>query len=182
MEAIYGRREQEIKRKNLAYGAALIFFTLVFVCSIFVLLSMHVSSQTKSRALFDNSRYEQAEQDFKEQVLAVLASYGCYHSGINLTRVVSMDGAREYTLSINDRRFSLLGDDELEMLREELSLLQLSDSGVQSSGRNQYSDERQGGGRNQYSDEGQNGDDETDAAETMESAQEIMVEIVLTDL
>lgn len=99
----------------------LIFLSLCFS----MIWTIKAESRSRSAALFDNSAYEQAEETYKEQVSEILAQYGCYYSGVTLTRVVSLDGEREYTASIHDARFSLMPGEELSALKQELARLKV---------------------------------------------------------
>nr|MBQ8252545.1 hypothetical protein [Lachnospiraceae bacterium] len=94
---------------------------IVFVAAFTMLFTVQARSRAAEAVLFDNRSFEVSEQAYKEQVETVLDSYGLYHSGLTMTRVVSMDGKREYALVIYNSRISRLEEKEYCSLEADLS-------------------------------------------------------------
>ncbi len=103
--------------------AEYIFYAVVgamLVTAITILWTVNVQSRTRADVLFDNSRYEAAEQDYKDLVNGILNSYGCQNSGLTMTRTVSLEGERTYSLQIYNRKLDLLTGEEFMQLYNEL--------------------------------------------------------------
>ena len=89
---------------------------IVFVIALSVLMAVRVQSRSREATLFDNRNYEAAEAAYKQQVQQVLENYDCYNSGLTMTRIVSMDGEREYSMQIYNGRLRMLEKDVYEKL------------------------------------------------------------------
>lgn len=117
------KRKNKKKQRTLLYVA----ITVLLVLTVSMLWSMEAESRTQAAMLFDNSMYEEKERSFKEEVTSVLQEYDCMNSGVALTRVVDLDGSRQYKLQIHDRRFGLLDEARMEQLSTALDNIQLLD-------------------------------------------------------
>lgn len=84
----------------IIYGAMLV----LLIGAISAMMSVKVKSRTTDEVLFDNGVYAQAEADYRNRIKQVLIEAGCYNSGITMTRTVSLEGRREYKVSIHNRK------------------------------------------------------------------------------
>ena len=112
-----------MRGKNIRQIGAAAFITIMLIVTAFMLLCMEAESRTQAAMLFDNSMYEEKEQSFKEEVTSVLQEYDCMNSGVALTRVVDLDGSRQYRLEIHDRRLTLLDETDRRQLSAALGCL-----------------------------------------------------------
>ena len=64
--------------------------------------------------------YVELEKEYVAELRAYLNEEGFLNSGVMLTRVVSEDGSREYTITVHNSRFDRLTDSEKEILLEEM--------------------------------------------------------------
>lgn len=94
---------------------------VILVLAISVLMSVRVQSRTRETVLFDNTRYEVYEENYKQQVNSILETYDLYNSGLTMTRIVSMDGERSYSLLIYNGKFTQMDEQRLQALQKELS-------------------------------------------------------------
>jgi len=94
---------------------------LVLVVSISLIMTVRVQSRSREAVLFDNSYYQASEEAYKQQVQKVLESYDCYNSGLTMTRVVSLDGMREYSMLIYNSKLQKLDLTAYEKLCEEIA-------------------------------------------------------------
>lgn len=117
------KRKNKKKQRTLLYAA----ITVLLVLTVSMLRCMEAESRTRAAMLFDNSMYEEKERSFKEEVTSVLQEYDCQSSGVALTRVVDLDGSRQYKLQIHDRRFSLLDETQKTQLCAALGCLSIQD-------------------------------------------------------
>lgn len=107
-----------INRKEIVvYGLV----GVLLVAAITLLMSIQVQSRTKERLLFDNRYYEAAEEAYKEQVQQVLEAYDCYNSGLTMTRIVSLDGEREYQLHIYHKKLQNMDAAVFQSLCEDVT-------------------------------------------------------------
>lgn len=89
---------------------------IIFVMALSVLMTVRVQSRSREATLFDNRNYEAAETVYKQQVQQVLEDYDCYNSGLTMTRIVSMDGEREYSMQIYNGKLRMLEAEVYEKL------------------------------------------------------------------
>ena len=89
---------------------------IVFVIALSVLMTVRVQSRSREAVLFDNRNYVAAEEAYKQKVQQILECYDCYNSGLTMTRVVSLDGEREYSMRIYNGKFRTLERSEYEEL------------------------------------------------------------------
>ena len=69
---------------------------------------------------YDEAYFDTLEEAYQEEIEMILEEYGVGKSGINLTKMTSGDGTREYTLSIYNRRFERMDDSKLSSLEHAL--------------------------------------------------------------
>lgn len=118
-----------MKKISRIEKAAYVVAGVILVLAISVLMSVRVQSRTREAVLFDNTRYEACEENYRQQINSILETYDVYNSGLTMTRVVSMDGERSYSLLIYNGKFSQMDELRLQALQKELSqhLLSLPD-------------------------------------------------------
>ena len=118
-----------MKKISRIEKAAYVVAGVILVLAISVLMSVRVQSRTREGVLFDNTRYEACEENYRQQINSILETYDVYNSGLTMTRVVSMDGERSYSLLIYNGKFSQMDELRLQALQKELSqhLLSLPD-------------------------------------------------------
>lgn len=108
----------KMKRRDLVvYMITGVLLAIAFT----LIMSVRVQSRTQEAILFDNRNYETAEEDYKERVQMLLEKYGCYNSGLTMTRMVSLEGEREYNIQIYNKKLSQLSEKEFASLQRELS-------------------------------------------------------------
>ena len=81
---------------------------IILVVGISLIMSVRTQCRSREALLLDNRYYEAAEETYKQQVSSVLESYGVCNSGLTMTRVVSLDGEREYRIQIYNRKLQKL--------------------------------------------------------------------------
>lgn len=94
---------------------------MILAVSVSLIMTVNVQSRSREAILFDNSYYEAAEDAYKKQVQQVLETYDCYNSGLTMTRVVSLDGEREYSIQIYNGKLQKLDLNTYEKLCAEIS-------------------------------------------------------------
>ncbi len=99
---------------------------VILALAISVLMSVKVQSRTREAALFDNTRYEACEENYKQHISSILEAYDVYNSGLTMTRIVSMDGERSYSLLIYNSKFDQMDEQTLQALQIELLQQSLS--------------------------------------------------------
>lgn len=104
------------KKEKMVY----ILVGILLVAAISMLMSVRAQSNSREAVLFDNRNYEAAEEMCRQQVLQVLESYDCYNSGLTMTRIVSLDGERQYNMVINNSRLQKMEKDMFEQLCNEV--------------------------------------------------------------
>lgn len=93
---------------------------VILVVSISMIMTVRAQSRSRESVLFDNSFYKASEETYKQQVQQVLESYDCYNSGLTMTRIVSLDGEREYNIQICNRKIQKLDLNSYENLCNEI--------------------------------------------------------------
>ncbi len=104
------------KRDLMLYLMVVILLGAAFA----MIMSTQVKSRTREAVLFDNSRYAQAEQQYKKQVQEVLQKYGCVNSGLTMTRMVSLEEEREYSMQIYNGKIRLLEREDVAKMMDEI--------------------------------------------------------------
>lgn len=91
----------------LAKDALFILATVILVILISLLFKGTVHSMPKSMQTDSMEKYYVSlEKEYVSNVKMRLADAGYPNAGVMLTKVVSADGSREYTLSINHKKLS----------------------------------------------------------------------------
>ncbi len=94
--------------------------------SISLIMTVRVQSRSAEAILFDNSYYKASEEAYKQQVQQVLENYECYNSGLTMTRIVSLDGTREYSIQIYNGKLQKLDLQTYENLCDEINECKVS--------------------------------------------------------
>lgn len=93
---------------------------MILAVSISLIMTVRAQSVGREKVLFDNSYYAASEEAYKQQVQRILESYDCYNSGLTMTRVVSLDGAREYSILVYNNKLQKLDLNTYEELCKEI--------------------------------------------------------------
>lgn len=99
---------------------------ILLVISISLLMTVRVQSKSREAVLFDNRNYEAAEELYKQRVQQILESYDCYNNGLTMTRIVSLDGEREYNIQIYNSKIQKLDSDTFEKLCSDVAACAVS--------------------------------------------------------
>ena len=76
------------------------------------------AGEKKSTSGYDERYYDELETEYKEGIDQALREYGLANSGINLTKITSADGSRQYSLRIYNARLTRMESDEIAGIRE----------------------------------------------------------------
>ncbi len=93
---------------------------MILVAALSMLMSIKVQSKGREAVLFDNSAYMEAEAKYRRDVQEILETYEVYHSGLTMTRVVSLDGGREYDLQIYHSKLGQMEPEAFEKLQSRI--------------------------------------------------------------
>ena len=94
---------------------------VILVTILSVLMSIRVQSKSREAVLFDNSACMEAEAQYRQKVQEILEEYEVYNSGLTMTRVVSLDGEREYSMKIYHNKFQKLEPEVMTKLQRAVS-------------------------------------------------------------
>ena len=97
-----------------------VMITIGLIMIIILSVTKTVQCQEQTTARQNEQYYVVLEKEYVSQLREYLNEEGFLNSGIMLTRVVSEDGSREYTLTVHNSRFDRLTDSEKEALIREL--------------------------------------------------------------
>lgn len=117
-----------MKNKRNKWSTALIL--LLTIISIFC-TTQTVLSREADAAVMERERYfDTLEKDYVENVRTLLKEKGYSDSGVMMTAVISADSeAREYTISIHNKRFERLSEGRKEALLSELAQTSFPEAG-----------------------------------------------------
>ena len=99
---------------------------IILIASISLIMTVRAQSRSAEALLFDNSYYKASEEEYKQQVQQVLENYDCYNSGLTMTRIVSLDGVREYSIQIYNGKLQKLDLQTYEILCNEINKCKVS--------------------------------------------------------
>ena len=88
-----------------------------------------VMSRTDLSAAEIEGYYQEKEKGLVEEARAFLSGEGYIYSGVMLTRVVTADGNREYTLTVHHGKIDKLDDEGRQLLMEGLEGIVFEDEG-----------------------------------------------------
>ena len=94
---------------------------VILVTALSIMMSIRVQSKSREAVLFDNSACMEAEAQYRQQVQEILETYEVYNSGLTMTRVVSLDGEREYNIKIYHNKFQKLEPEVMAKLQRMVS-------------------------------------------------------------
>lgn len=106
-----------MRRMNRSGYAAVIMVLTLFACWC---CAGTVMSRTDLSAAEMEGYYQEKEKGLVEEARAFLSGEGYIYSGVMLTRVVTADGNREYTLTVHHGKIDKLDDEGRQMLMEGL--------------------------------------------------------------
>ena len=110
------RHTKESKMKN---GIETMMIAVLFVVVLSLLFSIHVQSREADAAFTNTAYYQEQDKQYRKDCRKILDAYGCYDSGITMTRVVEADG-RTYQLEIHNAHFAVMTEKERNELKEDL--------------------------------------------------------------
>lgn len=106
----------------LAVSAVLVLF--IAAC-----ITLTVDGNEKNGAGgYDERYFDTLEAAYQEEISDVLEEYGVSRSGINLTKITSGDGTREYALTVYNQRFGHMDDDRRNSLKQALYSIPFPDA------------------------------------------------------
>lgn len=94
---------------------------MVLVAALSILMSVRVQSKGREKVLFDNSAYREAEAQYRQTVQEILETYDVYNSGLTMTRVVSLEGEREYDIQIYHGKFKQLEPETMKEMQSRIA-------------------------------------------------------------
>lgn len=106
------RKDGQIMRRNLRF--VLLTAALILVTGLSV--GGTAMCMPKSSVTVKEQYYEQMEEEYIEEVRAILENAGLTHAGIMLTHVREEDGTRTYTLFVHHRNYFYLNLEERDSL------------------------------------------------------------------
>ncbi len=80
-------------------------------------------SISSNEARMEEAYYQELEKNYILEVRGYLESQGYRNSGVTMTRVLTQDGHREYSVLIHNSRLNCLSDEQKKDLKEELKQL-----------------------------------------------------------
>lgn len=101
-------------------------FTIItFVLIIFIALctTKTVKSISLKEARTQEEYYQELEKHYIKQIRDYLSEEGFSNSGVTMTRVLTEEGKREYSVLIHNKRITNLSLEEKETLKYELNNL-----------------------------------------------------------
>lgn len=110
-------------RNKSGFAAVVLLLTLVAVyCS-----AGTVMSRTDLSVQEVEGFYREKEESLVDEVKDFLDGEGFLHSGVMLTRVVTADGSREYTMTVHHGKIDRLDEENRMLLMEELEKMVFED-------------------------------------------------------
>ena len=114
-----------MERRTGSLGFWAVTIILVIVTA-FCCVETVMSSTDISRQELENY-YRECERQLVEETREYLGQQGYTNSGVMLTRVVDVDGSREYTLHVHHSRITGLSSEEQEQLADRLQEMTFTD-------------------------------------------------------
>lgn len=108
--------------KKIATGNVLfVMFTMCLILVSAFCITKTVQSQSNAEQMEIEQYFRAQEEMLVEKIRVYLNETGFRNSGVMLTRVVTLDGQRQYTISIHHDKISKLEAGQKEELKQELS-------------------------------------------------------------
>ncbi len=101
-------------RKDVVF----VLFTILLVMILVMCISATAMSQTQDDMQIDEAYYLELESTYLQEVRTYLQTEGFENSGIALTRVVAVDGAREYVVQLHHKGIGKLNVENQKALLE----------------------------------------------------------------
>ncbi len=111
------KHTKECNRKNVIETMVI---AVLSVLVLSLLFSIHVQSRETDSVLTNTAYYQEQEKQYRKVCRQILDEYGCYDSGITMTRVVE-DKGRTYRLTIHNAHFAVMTEEERKELKETLA-------------------------------------------------------------
>lgn len=109
--------------KNRKQTIGMIVAFILLVISLWSINSIKIYA--KERAQNDKIEYQLQERQFLDKVRMTLETQGYTNSGITLTKVMDLDGSREYTVLIHNADIDLNSQEE-KAVYTSLSVIQMN--------------------------------------------------------
>lgn len=108
-------------KMKLRKGFVVVVLTMVLIMGLILGFSGKVSSQSQENVSVSEEAYIQLESEYVQQLRAILKEEGYENCGINLTRVVDVEGERAYSIVLHHKYLDKLSTEQLQGLFAELS-------------------------------------------------------------
>ena len=113
-----------MKRVKLSYIVVIV--SIVITC---LSITLTVRSMTPD-ARYDEKYYDSIEEEYMEEMRAVLAEHAMYTSGITMTKITDADGNREYHVLIHDGKIDRMAEADRCILQEELEKISFAEENI----------------------------------------------------
>lgn len=110
------KNTKEAKWRNCGFILATIVLLLITTLSI----AGTVYSKEADRYRVDDGCIKEQEQEYLQQVKAVLQNYNCNNSGITMTKIIDENGDREYYVKLHHKKINAMDLAEKAELRRDL--------------------------------------------------------------
>lgn len=119
--------KKRLVRKNINI-VRIVGVMLLFVVLLWSVLG--VKANAAERAQNDRAEFRQQEVELKKEVKECLEKRGYYNSGITMTKVMDVDGSREYSIMIHHQDLDSSDMEETKLLHEELSFITMEGANI----------------------------------------------------
>lgn len=113
----------QVMEKNRKQTIGMIVVFILLAISLWSINSIKVHA--KEKAQNDKIEYQLQERQFLDKVRMTLETQGYTNSGITLTKVMDLDGSREYTVLIHNADIDLNSQEE-KVVYTSLSVIQMN--------------------------------------------------------
>lgn len=113
----------QVMEKNRKQTIGMIVVFILLAISLWSINSIKVYA--KEKAQNDKIEYQLQERQFLDKVRMTLETQGYTNSGITLTKVMDLDGSREYTVLIHNADIDLNSQEE-KVVYTSLSVIQMN--------------------------------------------------------
>ena len=114
-------------KSGVSSTIAFLVTTICLVAVIAFCITGTVVSKTNIDVQGVENYYREQEQQLLTETKEYLTKLGFKNSGVTLTRVVDVEGTREYTFTIHHGKIDRMGDKERQQLAEQLSKIAVLD-------------------------------------------------------
>lgn len=103
-------------REKMIKEVLFVIFTFAVSMIIAFFVRGTVVSQADGNITVDEKSFPLLEEEYVEEIKALLNELGYENSGVNLTMVTDGEGTRSYQVKLHHKRISRLSEEEKEML------------------------------------------------------------------